>query len=339
MGKPFNARRGSGTDHVLRDHYALVTDQVIAALEAGTPPWRRPWDAGKAIGPSMPRNAVTGARYKGINCLVLGMSPLAFDTGDPRWCTYRQASERGWQVRKGERSTTGFFFKRIEVQDGAKLAGDEEATRRVPMLRSFALFHASQMENVPPFVSPTVAEAPWRAPEAAETIVANSGAVVRVGGDQAFYSPSTDHIQMPPGQSFHSDADWSSVMLHEMSHWSGAEARLNRDLRNSFGSHDYAREEMRVEIAMSFVCAELSIQWNASNSVSYIAFWLERLRSDRKEVFRAAADAQRIADYLLGYHPAYAASQDAAGACGGGDSGNDAAESVAPSAAPVAEAA
>jgi len=267
------------------------------------------------------------------------MSPLAFDTGDPRWCTYRQASERGWQVRKGERSTTGFFFKRIEVQDGAKLAGDEEATRRVPMLRSFALFHASQMENVPPFVSPTVAEAPWRAPEAAETIVANSGAVVRVGGDQAFYSPSTDHIQMPPGQSFHSDADWSSVMLHEMSHWSGAEARLNRDLRNSFGSHDYAREEMRVEIAMSFVCAELSIQWNASNSVSYIAFWLERLRSDRKEVFRAAADAQRIADYLLGYHPAYAASQDAAGACGGGDSGNDAAESVAPSAAPVAEAA
>ena len=331
-------RGGSSTKHDgPRDHYAAATDQVIAALEAGTLPWRKPWDPDKAAGPGMPQNATTGARYKGINCLLLGMSPLAFNSGDPRWCTYKQAAQRGWQVRKGERSTTAFFFKRVEAPNGAEAGTGEEATRRIPMLRAFALFHASQVDHVPDFVPPTPAEAPWRAPEAAEAIVANSGAAVRVGGDRAFYSPSTDHIQMPPRQAFHSAAGWSSTILHELAHWSGNDARLNRSLRNAFGSHDYAREEVRVEMAMSYVCSELSIQCDFPNSVAYIAFWIDRLRSDRKEVFRAAADAQRIADYLLAFHPAYAARQDAAGACGDGDT--EAAEGLAPSVASVAEAA
>jgi antirestriction protein ArdC len=276
MAKHSASRSGSSKHGTPRDHYAAVTDQVIAALEAGTLPWRKPWDPDKAAGPGTPQNATTGARYKGINCLLLGISPLTFNSGDPRWCTYKQAAERGWQVRKGERSTTAFFFKRIEVPNGAEAAsGDDEATRRIPMLRAFPLFHASQMDHVPDFVPPTLAEAPWLAPEAAETVVANSGAAVRVGGDRAFYAPSTDHIQMPPRQAFRSAAGWSNTILHELAHWFGNEARLNRDLRNNFGSHDYAREEVRVEMAMSYLCAELSIQCDFPNSLSYIAFWLE----------------------------------------------------------------
>ena len=106
-----------------RDHYQEVTDRIIAALEAGTPPWRRPWDPDKAGGPAMPRNATTGHRYRGINVLTLGMSPLAFSSGDPRWATYKQADDRGWQVRKGERGTTGYFFKRLEVRDDAQAGG------------------------------------------------------------------------------------------------------------------------------------------------------------------------------------------------------------------------
>src|ERR1700733_1391372 len=100
-----------------RDHYQEVTDRIIAALEAGTPPWRRPWDPDKAGGPAMPRNAATGQRYRGINVLTLGMSALAFSSGDPRWATYKQSEDRGWQVRKGERGTTGFFFKKLELRD------------------------------------------------------------------------------------------------------------------------------------------------------------------------------------------------------------------------------
>ena len=300
------ARRASRGDYTPRDHYAEVTNQVIAALEAGTPPWRKPWDPDKAGGPSMPRNVTTGARYRGINVVTLGMSPLAFNSGDPRWATYKQAADRGWQVKKGGRGTTAYFFKRLEVRDAAKPAEDEDATKRIPLLRAFTLFHASQIEGLPDFTPPTLEDAPWRAPEAAETIIANSGAVVRIGGDRAFYSPGTDHIQMPPKYAFATAGGWCSTILHEAGHWSGAGSRLNRDLRNSFGSFDYAREELRAELGQIMICAELGLgDCDFSNNAAYIASWLERLRSDRKEIFRAAADAQKIADYLLGFHPAY----------------------------------
>ena len=95
-----------------------------------------------------------------------------------------------------------------------------------------------------------------------------------------------------------------------MGHWTGAPSRLNRDLRNGFGSHDYAREELRAEIGQMMVCGELGIgDCDFSNNAAYVASWLEKLRSDRKEIFRAAADAQRIADYLLAFHPDYATRQ------------------------------
>ncbi len=308
------AYRGGKSTRAPRDHYQEVTDRIIAALEAGTPPWRRPWDPDKAGGPAMPRNAATGQRYRGINVLTLGMSALAFSSGDPRWATYKQAEDRGWQVRRGERGTTGYFFKRLELRDdkrdGSGPEGDEDAVRRIPLLRAFTLFHASQIEGIPDYVPPTIAEAPWRAPEAAETIRANSGAVVRIGGERAFYSPATDHIQMPPQSAFATAEGFCGTLVHELGHWTGAESRLNRDLRNPFGSHDYAREELRAEIGQMMVCAELGIaDCDFSNNAAYVASWLEKLRSDRKEIFRAAADAQRIADYLLAFHPDYANSQ------------------------------
>ena len=304
------AHHSGKPDRAPRDHYQEVTDRIIAALEAGTPPWRRPWDPDKAGGPAMPRNAATGQRYRGINVLTLGMSGLAFSSGDPRWATYKQAEDRGWQVRRGERGTTGYFFKRLELRDDSRLEDDEEAVRSIPLLRAFTLFHASQIDGIPAYISPTISEAPWRAPEAAEIILASSGAVVRTGGDRAFYSPATDHIQMPPQAAFATAVGYCGVLIHEMSHWTGAPSRLDRDLRNSFGLHDYAREELRAEIGQVMVCAELGIaDVDFSNNAAYVASWLEKLCSDRKEIFGAAADAQRIADYLLALHPDYAISQ------------------------------
>lgn len=291
-----------------RDHYSEITEQMIAALEAGTPPWRRPWDKAKADGPCMPQNAATGARYRGINVLTLGMSPLAFLTGDPRWATYKQAQERGWQVKKGAHGVTGFFYKRIEADRTDTGGGDgAESGRWFPLLRSFTLFHASQIEGIPSYLPPSVAEAPWRAPDSAETIVRNSRAIIRIGGERAFYSPSTDHIQMPPQRAFRSPAAWASVQLHELGHWSGNETRLNRDLSGPFGSADYAREELRAEIAQVMICAELGIpECDFTNGAAYVAQWASKLRDDKKEIFRAAADAQRIADFLLAFHPDFA---------------------------------
>ena len=297
-----------------RDHYAEITNQIVAALEAGTPPWRKPWDSAKAGGPCMPQNAVTGTRYRGINVLTLGMSPLAFATCDHRWATYKQAQDRGWQVRKGAQGVTGFFYKRIEVDrgDAGDKGGSSEGGKWFPLLRSFTLFHASQIDGVPDYRPPGVEEAPWRASDATETILRNSGAVIRIGGDRAFYSTLTDHIQMPPQHAFRSAAALSSVQMHELAHWLGAEHRLKRDLSGRFGSELYAQEELRAELTQMLVCAELGIEdCDFINGAAYLAEWIKKIREDKREIFRAAAEAQRIADYLLAFHPAYAAQRSA----------------------------
>lgn len=306
MAYPRRSRAEGVAPH---DHYAEITAQVIAALEAGTLPWRRPWDAAKAdAGPMSPRNAVTRRRYRGINVLMLGMTGMVFAGEDPRWLTYKQAEAKGWQVRRGERGSRVFFFRKLLVPDprGDAGAGTEGDTRAVPVLRAYTVFHASQVEGVPAFESPTPQEVAWRTPEAAEVIMRESCAIIREGGDRAFYSPATDYIQMPPRAAFESPEAHAATALHELGHWSGAPSRLARDLSGRFGSHAYSQEELRAELASCFIAGELGLPCDIPNHASYLASWLRVLKDDKREIFRAAADAQRIADYLLAFHPEHA---------------------------------
>jgi hypothetical protein len=140
-----------------------------------------------------------------------------------------------------------------------------------------------------------------------DIILKNSGAVVRIGGDRAFYSPSTDYIQLPPNFDFNGPEESATVALDELSHWTGHPSLLNRDLQNRFGSSAYAMEELRAELASAFVASELGIPTNIPHHASYIARWIKPLKDDKREIFRAAADAQRIASMELGFHPDFAA--------------------------------
>lgn len=296
-----------------RDHYAEVTERIVAALERGIRPWRRPWNAERAGGDSLaPRNGATGRKYRGLNVLLLMLAALAFGT-DPRWITYRQAAERGWQVRRGARGTTVYLFRQLPVRggerhdDGQDTAGDQPATRHVPLLRHFVVFHASQVDGMPPFVPAPEAAASWRTPTAVDIIAANSGIPVRFGGERAFYAPGPDVIQMPPPAAFDSPAAFAGILLHELGHGSGHRTRLNRDLSGRFGSRAYAAEEARVEFAAAMAGAVLGLDTDIAQHADYIGDWLAVLRDDKREVFRAAADAQRIADWLLGLHPDTAA--------------------------------
>ena len=286
-----------------RDHYQEVTEAILAALEQGTPPWRRPWDSNR-VASSGPIN-IGGRRYHGINTLLLSMSPLALGSNDPRWATYKQAQLAGAQVKRGEKATTIFFFKTIEVDDDGREGrmADDDGKRRVPVLRSYPVFHAGQIDNLPPYRPPTTAEAPWLAPDSVALILKNSRVNLREGGDRAFYSPMTDSIQLPPKPSFRSGADWSATALHELGHWSGAKSRLDRDLSGRFGSSAYAAEELRAEIASAFIGGELNLPTDIANHASYLQSWISILKSDKREIFRAAADARRISDYCLSFHP------------------------------------
>lgn len=286
-----------------RDPVQEFADRILAELEKGVKPWVRPWDPEKAGGPQAPFNPVTGKRYHGINVLILGMDIRAFQSGDPRWMTYQQAHEKQWQVRKGEKATMIFFTKPYEVEDDEA----EDGRKTIKFLKHYAVFHASQIEGITAYKPPTVEEAPWTRPEAAGIILRNSGAVVRIGGDRAFYSPATDHIQLPPEHAFRGPPEFAATALHELGHWTGHPSRLNRDMNTRFGSAAYAMEELRAELASAFVASELGIPTDIPQHASYIDSWIKPLKDDKREIFRAAADAQRIADMELSFHPDYAA--------------------------------
>jgi antirestriction protein ArdC len=287
-----------------RDYYQELTDKIVAALEAGIAPWRRPWDPNACGGSTTPVNTVTGHRYRGVNLFVLGMSPLALVSNDPRWCSYRQAAARGWQVRKGEKATPVYFYKPIEIEDKIVTGGRE--TRRIPILRTFSVFHASQVDGIPTLAPPTATKTVPERIEDAEIIVKASGVPVRIGGDRAFYSPALDFIGMPPDEAFHSPEQRAVVVLHELAHASGHANRLNRDLSGGFGSAAYAKEEVRAELTSVAVGSMIGLPCDIPNHASYLQSWIAVLKQDRREVFHAAAEAQRIADYILGFHPDYA---------------------------------
>jgi antirestriction protein ArdC len=305
-------KHSSGSLTTRRDHYQEVTNKIVAALEAGRKPWQRPWDPAKVGRVSTPVNATTGHRYRGINTLLLGLSPYSFETCDPRWCSYKQAIERGWQVRRGETGTTIFFYKKLEIADLSEGRADRPRndagpdTKFIPLLRAFTIFHASQIDGIPEFCVPETTTPLLQRLEDADLIMKNSGADIRIGGDRAYYCPSTDHIQLPPDKAFRSPEGLAATALHEMAHWSGARHRLDRDLTGSFGSESYSREELRAEIASSLVTNILGLPSDIENHASYVGSWIKHLNEDKREIFRAAADAQKIADFLLAFHPDYA---------------------------------
>ena len=291
------------SDSSHRDPIQEFAARIVAELEKGVKPWVRPWDPAKAGGPQAHFNPVTGKRYHGINVLILGMDMRAFQSGDPRWMTYQQAHEKKWQVRKGEKATTIFFTKQYGVEDEET----EDGRKTVRVLKHYAVFHASQIDGVPDYKAPGVDEAPWTRADAAEIIMRYSGAVIRIGGDRAFYSPVTDHIQLPPDNAFRGPSEFAATALHELGHWSGHSSRLNRDMKGRYGSAAYAMEELRAELASAFIAAELGIPTDIPQHASYIGNWIKPLKDDKREIFRAAADAQKIADMLMGFHPDYAA--------------------------------
>jgi antirestriction protein ArdC len=283
-------------------------DKIVAQLELGVKPWVRPWNPELCVGPQAPFNMATGHRYSGINVLVLGMHPAAFQTSDPRFCTYKQAQDHQWQVNRGEHGTTVFLYKPLEIEDETA----KDGKKVVPLLRTFTVFHPTQMTGVPTFVPLKIEECPWQSDRATQVIMDNSGVPVRVGGDRAFYSPALDFIQVPPSVAFKNAAEEACVRIHELSHGSGAPHRLNRDLSGSFGSKKYAFEELVAEITSSFVGVNLNLPTDIPNHANYIGHWLEILKEDKRAVFRAAALAQKSVDWILNLHPDYAAGQESA---------------------------
>ncbi len=288
--------------------HEIVAENIIKKLEQGTAPWQKPWNSN---GPAfeLPYNAITGNRYKGINSLSL----LSADRKDPRWLTFNQASANGWKVRKGEKATLIQFVKTNELVSKRDEKGrpvlDEQGKPvkvRVGLDRAIIstawVFNAGQIDGIAPLVKPDVKYIQWNPLQRAEDLITASGAdITHKAGDRAYYSPKYDSITMPLREQFDAPDKYYATLLHELGHWTGHQNRLDRSLINRFGTEGYAREELRAEIASMLIGQELHIGHDPGQHVAYVDSWIQILRDTPFEIHAAAADAEKILNYLLAF--------------------------------------
>jgi len=275
-----------------RDIYQEVTDRIIAALETGAAPWLRPWRDGKSGSSLEPFNAVSGRPYNGINLLILGSMPFA----SLGWVTFKQALELGGNVRKGEHGTTVIFWK---FDDYKKREDDGSETLKTSVFaRGYTVFNVEQCENL----DMTKLKVPV-APKAGETdmnaVATRVGAIVRHGGNRAFYTTKGDYVQIPGVEAFKSVDNYQSTLAHELTHWTGNEKRCAREFGKRFGDAAYAFEELVAEIGSAFLCARHGIALDGLQHPQYVANWLSVLKGDKRAIFTASSKAKEAAGFLM----------------------------------------
>lgn len=280
-----------------------ITDDIILrlekAIEEGVPPWCKSWDSGQP-----PFNASSGKAYHGVNFLILLMHMQAHG-GDPRHITYRQAQHMGLQVRRGERGARVIKLVEVERERAKQAAGAEgeivaEENGKALVLKAYTVFNAAQIEGMAPMPARECDVKPAEAVEAIVWGLQDDGMKLNFGHYQPAYDLRRDEIRIPVASSFHSQADFNSCLAHELAHSTAHPKRLGRPFF-SFGTKEYAREELRAELASAFMQGLIGLppsQTMIESHAAYIESWLQVLRNDKNEIFRAAADAQRICDYL-----------------------------------------
>jgi antirestriction protein ArdC len=281
-----------------RDVYARVTDQIITAIENGVGSWRLPWHTSGKFAFS-PINVQSKKSYRGINtvCLWAAAQSKGYERGE--WGTYAQWQERGAQVRKGERATLIVFWK--FAHDSAETDDGESSTARGSHLlftRGYSVFNAAQVDGYTPKGDPEQ-DAPARIAHAEEFFHA-IGADLRHGGNQAYYAPISDHVQMPPYAAFCDAVSYYSTLAHEHTHWTANAARCDRQLGKRFGDNAYAAEELIAELGAAFTCAHLGLSTEPrEDHAQYIQSWLKVLKADNKAIFTAASKAQQACDWMI----------------------------------------
>lgn len=289
------------------DVHQAVTDQIIAAIEAGVETWQMPWHR-SGEGLNRPTNIDTGNAYRGVNVVALWASAQmrGFSTGI--WGTYRQWSNRECQVRRGEKASLIVFYKELDIEREATESG-ESSTDTVLFARASWVFNADQVEGYQP-EQPAVASSPVENIDAADHFIRGTGANIRHGGTRAFYRHSDDFIQMPERECFLGSATSSpteayyATLLHELTHWTGHDKRCDRKFGERFGNDAYAMEELVAELGAAFLCTDVGISAELRpDHAQYIDHWLKVLKADKKAIFTAASQAAKAADFLKNLQP------------------------------------
>ena len=291
-----------------------IKDTFIQALKEDTIPWRKQWTQ---LG--TPFNAVTKRAYNGINNVWLAFCQECAGFNDPRWCTFKQATENEWRVKKGEHGTQVEFWtlydkkmkKNLSFAEGEtlrKTIGNDEYEKRVNLVsKVYTVFNAEQIDGIPAYeVKNYQMDNQQSIIDKRDTLVKNMKVLFMAGGDRAFYNPFEDCIHLPQMKQFESEYAYMSTLIHEAAHATGHETRMNRQIKNKFGTPDYAKEELRAEISATFTAQAMKMPFSyqeqegeLNNHKAYIQNWINRLEKDPNELFAAIKDAEVISDYLI----------------------------------------
>jgi len=289
------------------DLHQQVTDRIIRQLEAGTVPWLRPWKGDDVQLPGMPLNAVTGKKYRGVNIVLLWGTSIEQQYTSDQWATFRQWQDQQQLIRKGEKGTMIVYYDVME-----KMVDDELV--KIPFLKSSIVFNRCQLQGYEPAEKPVHEQLSLvEKIDTVDAFIDNTHVTVKHGASGAYYHRIEDAIHMPDPQQFiHTEnctatEGYYSVLLHELTHWTGAPQRLNRVKGKKFGDTTYAGEELVAELGAAFLCAEFDITTaDKSNHPGYIDYWLQVLRNDKQCLLTAASQASKAVDYLNEIQPANA---------------------------------
>lgn len=286
-----------------------MKNSFLEALKQEQIPWHQQWSS---LG-IRPVNAITHKMYQSTNQFWLSYVMHEKGYKDPRWCTYRQAEQRGWQVRKGEKGSRIEFWSLYDRKD-RKILTKEEAekiqkteenwqTRIKPVSNVYTVFNAEQIEGIPEIeiVRHELDETMLR--QKRDVLIQNMNVSFREGEEGAAYNIQNDVIKMPDMNRFENEYAYMSTFLHEAGHATGHESRLNRPMGQAFGTSDYAKEELRAEIASAFTAQSLGLDFQGEahmeNHKAYIQSWISLLEEKPEEMFAAIKDAEKISDYLM----------------------------------------
>ena len=299
------------------EYHRQFADRVIEQIRQGTAPWQKPWAPGERV---LPANVDTDRSYRGGNSLHLAAVQQERGYGDVRWGTYRQIQARGGQVRKGETGTRILSFqdhKRTQVTDERgrpRRDGEGKRVYRYERLkaalrpRQYTVFNAEQADGLPARSTPTP-EPLWKTHQEAERVLEDGGVSDTPRGRRPCLLPHETATRSccPSADSFPSANHYYQTALHELGHSTGHPERMNREtlvegIKTGFGSPDYAKEELRAEISAMMTGERVGVGHDPSRGAAYVEGWIAALEEDPREIRRAAADAQKISDFVLVRH-------------------------------------
>ncbi len=297
------------------DVYEIITGKILALMNAGVNPWRRPWQTGPR---RAPQNLLSRRPYRGVNVLLLGCSEYAA----PYWLTFRQAVAIGGNVKKGEKANIAVFWKMLDAKEDADKS---EYEKTIPVLRYYSVFNVEQCEGVD-YPKPDLSTFTHNPIAEAEKIVAampTPPTLTHTDHERAFYRPSTDTVNVPPLERFENAGEYYSTMFHELTHSTRHPLRLDRKAPEhdeegpqGFGSKNYGREELVAEMGSAFLCGMAGIEGGTLvNSAAYLDGWRKAIKEDTRLVIMAAAAAQKAVDFITNVHVQESHEADCAHSC------------------------